>query len=921
MTEPDPLAPAGMFRMFEGYLLSRNPKDPGSVFSRIAFRQPDAGVVARRADRPGDVPGVKIDVADSIPFSSFEEVVASTVVDDAATGCQHVWFVRHAAGNVYLDRISLTASVGSEGRQALKRTTYPLAAKWVRSIAGEARWHKRTRSLLVGGTSDEGAVVGAFDASSGTITSTWTLPASKPGTLVGSWILTQDFATWLFVTVRTPEGLSTAALDVCSLAPGEPVPPADVRFLPDVPVAAGSGVNGTLGKMLPKSASQQLILAATDPSGVPFVVLQGFDAGKPAQLARATVDTAFAKPRSSEYRVTCADLDNNGQEELVVAYPADYGGVTGAGAFVLFRFDTKHRTLEATSRYVADGPAPAALASMDLRLGSGILGDVKLAARGVFVLGAGGDWKHVKEGESQIFAGIVPVNPITLRFPPYTEVPATLPNVTQVAVTAMDAPGILGSVADLFGLSVTLGPPVLTQLSSRGQLLAILQVPPFDQEATALSPSLSFSESDNKVTGLSVASSKDWMLSVDAGMSLGIDASSLSFHASTSYGRGFSKTEGSSTTTGVAISRDLVLYDRLVTIAVDYSVWRYPIMRASCGKEPGGTMLVIFPGSAIPVQATPVAYDLGYRAPYETGSLLTYMNVDLDGWDETRQGELLLFTPLASLEVTSDQPDTNTYDRSRANERTIGKNYFVAGTTSTSASLLKSTRLFGYLPASFGFDLGTSESYTDGEMETTSVSRTESLSISVRGGTVEDASLAYTVIPYIYQHAGLGATVVAFRVSKLGPGWRRLYPDAYPMLILPWRGQRSEDPLQRTFSRSISFAEQPDGTVDIEVEVFNRGYTDAQTVTAALYRGQPKFGEKGPIIPPDKDLIGPPVTGRVVALGRQRMKVKWTPAEKPSCVTAVVWGDGRPEAEAEIAWNIYPESAYPSLGLPAVEDA
>jgi hypothetical protein len=343
-------------------------------------------------------------------------------------------------------------------------------------------------------------------------------------------------------------------------------------------------------------------------------------------------------------------------------------------------------------------------------------------------------------------------------------------------------------------------------------------------------------------------------------------------------------------------------------------------MRHSRGREPGGTMMVIFPASAIPQQETPVAYggQFGYRTSYEPGQLLTYMNVELDGWDETRQGELLLFTPLVSLEVTNDQPDTNTYDRSDANQSTLGKNFWVTSTTSTSASLLKSTRLFSFLPASFGFDLGSRESYSDSQLETTSLSRTESLTITVTGGTVKDASLRYTVTPYIYQHAGLGSTVVAFKIGNLGPGWRRLYARARPMLILPLRKQSEED-LERTHSRSISFEKRDDQTVHIVVEVFNCGFSDAEIVTAELYRGAPQFQGNAPVIPPPGDLIGK-VTGRVPMLARQRLRVNWTPeGDQPASVTAVVWGGDRPRDEAEIAWNIYPESAYTALALPGVD--
>lgn len=935
MSEPesDPLPSARVYRMFEGFLLSAVKGETGSVFSRIGFELPKVTAVATPSAREargasgapgtevargGDLPVVRIAVADNVPFPAFDEVVASSVVDDAASGCQRVWFVRHAAGEVFLDRVSLRASAGAQAGEAapvLERATYPLAQKWVRSVAGE---NPKTRMLLVTGTSADGVVVGTFDASSGKITQTWTLPGTRPGVLVGSWLVAQDFTTWLFVTVRVGAALSTVAVDVPSLA-GEKIPLAAVRLLPDVPVAAASGAAGTLGRMLPASAAQQLILVATDPSGEVFVVMQGFDAGKPAQLHRAVVDTKFAKPRSAQqYRLTCADLDNNGQEELVVGYAADYGGAQGAGAFVLLRFDPEKKKLEATSNYVADGPGTAALASMDLRLGSGILGDA--ITSGVFVLGAGGDMSHNLKGQAQIFAGIVPVNPVTLRFPPYTEVPATLPAVTQVAITALKAPGILGSLADMFGLSVTLGQPRFIQRPSRGQLLAILQAPPFDLDHYREKPSLNFSQSESRVKGLSVSSSKDWSMSKDAGLSIGIDSSALNFHTGTSYGRGFSKTEDSSTTTGVQISRTPTQLDRLVTIAISYSVWEYPITRSSRGGASGGTMLVIFPASAIPVQETPIAYDalFGYRAPYEPGSLLTYMNADLDGWDETKQGKLLLFTPLVSLEVTNDLPDTNTYDWSDANQNTIGENYYVSTTTSTSANLLKQTSLFSYLPLSFGLQLSSSETYSDAAMQMTSLSRTEALTISVSGGTVKDASLRYTVTPYIYQHAGLGATVVAFKVSNLGPGWRSRYSSPWPMLMLPFR-TLSKDPFEALFSRSIGFEDQADGSVNIVVEVFNQGFTDADIVNVHAYLGRPKFVNGVPVIPPQQDLIGT-VNGRVPALGRHRLRVKWQPVTKPSFVTAVVFGGDRYLEIAEIAWNVYPESAFTSLDLPGVQD-
>src|SRR5262249_42475781 len=168
----------------------------------------------------------------------------------------------------------------------------------------------------------------------------------------------------------------------------------------------------------------------SDPTGAGHVLMQGFDKSGPRQIALVAVQPERDKPERRDFSVTCAGLDKKGQDELVTPYPAEYGGVSGAAAFVLFRFKDAGSPLVEASRYIAAAPNGTPLASGDLKLGSGILGDG--VTSGVLVISTGADFKHIFKSEAQVFAGVVPVNPVTLRFPAYSNVPATLPSVTQI---------------------------------------------------------------------------------------------------------------------------------------------------------------------------------------------------------------------------------------------------------------------------------------------------------------------------------------------------------------------------------------------------------------------------------------------------------------------------------------------------------
>jgi hypothetical protein len=52
---------------------------------------------------------------------------------------------------------------------------------------------------------------------------------------------------------------------------------------------------------------------------------------------------------------------------------------------------------------------------------------------------------------------------------------------------------------------------------------------------------------------------------------------------------------------------------------------------------------------------------------------------------------------------------------------------------------------------------------------------------------------------------------------------------------------------------------------------------------------------------------------RIGSLGRETVIIPWSGVSSGDTVTVQVWGGARPRKGSEIAWNVYPESAYATM--------
>jgi hypothetical protein len=636
----------------------------------------------------------------------------------------------------------------------------------------------------------------------------------------------------------------------------------------------------------------------------------GFDAqGTFAALQTLPLDTTVAPPQGPRcFPLAAADLNDDGRDEVVVGYPTTYGGIAGAAALLLLVADPTTGLLTQTSYYVAANTANQPLASIDLHLAAGLFGDG--VTRGVLVLGAGASLADLLKGQAQILAGLVAVDPTTQAFPPIDSTPATLPFVTAVSLIPPTS-RFFGLGVDLRGLSVVLGTPTFQQVTAAQQILAILYAPPWDAAYLGTPPSLTFTTSDTTINGYNVASNKTWLTSTDVGGHLGIEGLQIGTHITNSYGTNFDQLSDNSTITGVQMSDVIATEDMVLTYAMDYWVWSYPVYRSAAASAPDGTLLVLFPALPHPIQELTSAYgnrNFGYHQPFENGCLLSYVAVAKAGYDPAR----CLFTPV-SLPVTTDPSGASvTYDQSKSVGTTVNQGYNVHNTTADSATFAASTLLFDYLPVAFGLNLGGSENYSDSEMTTTTLTRTNALTIGVVLGSVGKIDYEYQVIPYVYQHQDLGCLVVAYDVQLVGAGWATAFSAAYPMLVLPFRAN-ADSPLLAAFSRSISFStDTATDDVHIQVEIFNRSLGTPVDAVCDVYAGQPSAGP--PLAPPpDSQKIGTISAIAIPPLGRQTVTLPWPKAILNSCVTVRVYGGSRTVETAEIAWNIYPPAAFATL--------
>lgn len=886
-----------------GIILSTDPSH--SMFTRIGFSttgsQPPTVVIQR--------------VGSPVPTGALHEVIHSAVLDDPATSRQKVALLRRSGtGGMSLDLLA-----SSESGTDVVRTSASLATSAATVVVGLAPdgIGAPSSDVLLAGVDGGKVYVYAVDPATGATTTSWSLSMAGVTAVLAARLVRGRTVPQLMMVVAASNGhLLALAIPSDGLAKGAAsLTPAQLdlgAYLATAPVSVAPASVTATG---PQQLAVSYLSTDATPVGHVAVVAVGSD-GALTRVSDIAIDSAFknATREGTTQRLVAADFNDDGLDELVVAYPATYGGTFGAAAFVLLSGATG--TLVASSTYAIANTDQQPYASVDLHVAAGIFGDG--VTRGVLALGAGSSFQDIVHGRVEVIAGLVTVDPATLEFPPLGAQPAIAASATTLATFPANLLGFLGFAADFSGYSVVLGPPTFETASAATQILAILEAPPYDVAAMKTPPTLTFTKSGSDVNGYNVSSNQMWTSSTDVGVTIGVGPASFTRHMSNTYGRQFDKTTDTTTSKSVQITDSISNNDALLVYAMDYWVWKYPVYKTAASESPSGTMLVVFPATTAPVQQLITPYEnasYGYRRIYENGCLASYIGLEMDGYDPTDTKQHL-FDPIG-LSVSDDTGDALvTYDQTNMNQETTNTGYTVHNTTSNAGHLAASTTLFDYLPANFGLNVSETDSYSDTEITTTTLSHTEQFSVSVSAGTVNDSAFAYEMTPYVYQHATLGCLVVSYqvRVIGVGAGWPRALAQPTPMLVRPFR-RSTKDPVLSAFSRSITFeVDAKTGAVTINVLIFNKSVNQATGVQCELYTGAPVADENGNLAPaPDATLIGRG-SGTIDGLQRITISVPFPDAKEGTTVTAKVWGGVVPEMFAEIGWNIYPPSDFASYG-------
>lgn len=672
-------------------------------------------------------------------------------------------------------------------------------------------------------------------------------------------------------------------------------------------LARHAQVAATVTTMRAGSSDQQLAVAWADPIGAPKIALVGWgNGGEATVVATAVPEITFAFPLFPAYRLAAADLLHNGTEQLVLGYSSFYGGkylINPSIALMLFTLDESVRAapnLKCESKYAADWD----IGFTDLHIGAGVFG----TSMGVQVI----DTRNQGYGRV-VGCSFVPVHPNLRGFPPMTgdrpgdTLFCDVPGRVGGGLTDIDLEEVqfLAFPSDLSGQSVVLGPPRLTQREGCTQILAIIQAAPFDRRFVSTMPSVSYSRAYGDASGCSVSKDKSWTLSEDTSVNLALGPLNLSESTHDSYLNSVGKMQDDSSTSNVAFHSSIVEQDYVLTYEIGYDVWSYPVVRSSV-KDKSGEILVIFPHDAKPTLRWLPAHTYGYRPRSEVGMLLSYVEVDKEGYT----AENALFeTDAISVSGKLDS-STLTFDKSYSKMDTDSKHFSVLNSASNHLAFTASTDLFDFLPASFGLNLGSSHSYSDSSIKTTHLTVHSSLNLSVSGGSVKDVIYEYTITPYIYQHEKLGCLVLAWGVEPIGHAWQARSAGgdatvASPQVCLIRPVPKSKDLVFQQFSRSISFVENKEGTVDIRVEIFNNSYSPAMDVSCKFFLGKP-VEEKGRLTLPGIHLDTVKLD-LIKALDRPHVILAGQKLTKPIYVTVQLFIGTIP---GEIYWGVYPTGRF-----------
>lgn len=676
----------------------------------------------------------------------------------------------------------------------------------------------------------------------------------------------------LVVATKANDTLNLYAIDLAELAQSRAVALSPALAINNVADQAVSMHAASLSS----DAQQQTVLAYTDTQNNAQLSIVEWTNSQSARLL-ATSSISQMIPTSGpmlssisierqQFHISSSDFKGAGYQQLILAFSAKYDEVSGCVALISLELSPSQDHITAISSYVVANQNQQPFSSISLDIAAGLFGALSTHANGgqgllgVLAIGAGATFQQLLKGEASLLAGFIPVNPANAQFPEMGKTVQTPQYINSLLTIDANSTQVQGTASDLLGQSIVLGAPSLQQITKQGgQLLALIQAPPYEASSTVskIAPTVTVSHETVAGKAYDVSANRTWLFSEEAGKDLGLGDLSLSESVTRSYGKGFSKTKDNQFSQSVKITHTLSQDDLAVLYTVSYSAWRYPVLRPSTSQKPNGELLVLFPNEP---EITLSYLDanvstLGYTPGHQNGKLLSYINQSPPGFQANNE----IFLPVKFEVAAGNDSTVVSYNKTHATKNSVGNSFTVHNTTEGSAKYDLDTQLFDYFPISFGLDIDTTHDYNSSKVTTTSLNHTSNMTVTISSGTVTDTEYAYFVTPKIYRHDTLGCLVLAYETSLStagagqGSGWAQYFKQPDPILkcVYPF----TQDPILGSFTRDIKVTEAPEanGQKNVVVSIFNNALNPASAVSCSLYRGKPVLKGKS-INPPQAHL-------------------------------------------------------------------
>ena len=660
------------------------------------------------------------------------------------------------------------------------------------------------------------------------------------------------------------------------------------------------------------TVTEQVAVAWSDPDDRARCVVCTIEGGELAACGSAFVDATYTLTDCRQIALAAGDLNNDGTDELVLGVVTTDRGVNAAVGLHVFTADNLLQLTEAHYGAVS-GPANEPLASIDLALGCGLIGD---AAHGIVVAGRGASMHQIVDGSASVRVGLVEVDPGTLAFPPdwAGPVPPVLPHLVSADDASNDAGTLCLALADVTGNSVRLGPPTPFPVERINQVLGIINVPPGQRDVDfGLGEAyLSFSDSRSETTAIGVTINRAWTVSAGLQSQLGYAIANFTGSVTATYGRNFSKTKDSSHTTSEHITNTLYTDDLIIASATGAMVWEYPVYRNTGGtadSPPIGHMLVVFPEAetAETLRLQGMSDLVGYAPEHIVGALLSYSSEPPSDYRKTN-----LIGNLNEIDV-GDSSMMLMYDWMNHSTKSEQSTTDIQLAVNASAGLSGPFQFLGN-DGNIGLTLHLNGHYSKSKLSTHSVSYQETTSITVSYPILQNPLAEYQVTPLIYFAEPSGCLTVNYLVNinaRFGH-WKDSFSTPAPTFSLPLANSMEPEAARwKSYTRSISFEKRDDGTIVVTARVVNLSFVPAEGVVVEFFRSDPRQ--------PGAQSIGKLLRIRSIApRARSAVSVEWdgkSPGNPERVYAQITMPDWKAEGSGQtypavVGFNVWPPQAF-----------